>query len=87
MKEPIIAKLGKVAITAWTQGDGLCGIMGGLIGFACTQGDIVRPVAVWGMDGFGMASSSGLDKILIDVGINIQNGRVTYLVGGFMYRG
>jgi hypothetical protein len=75
MKEPIIAKLGKVAITP----------LG--IGFACTQGDIVRPVAVWGMDGFGMASSSGLDKILIDVGINIQNGRVTYLVGGFMYRG
>jgi hypothetical protein len=49
------------------------------------QGDIVHPVAVWGMDGFGMASSSGLDKILIDVGIKIQNGRVTRLVGGFMY--
>jgi hypothetical protein len=29
--------------------------------------------------------SSGLDTILIDGGMEIQNGRVTHLVGGFTY--
>jgi hypothetical protein len=35
----------------------------------------------------GVPLHYALDTILIDGGIKIQNGRVTHLVGGFMYRG